>query len=307
MIISILLLPFRPEAMILLLFFVMYMAFMIVCAQSKSCPDGNSLQNSMNNSYISNDSAIAECTKNKWQYSKIDNQRDYNNNIQAIYGQFYFDDTIGITTESAPVATTKAFDERTPLVGAANGRPYEITIHTNVRQHANQHKGGALFPAQANMDSCSIDLGFAVKNSACLKKSAQQDSINDDQDEMEHENSWLSSKWILVPMFPLTLSLKVLTPLKFKNTCWTIWTFIVSIALIGALTYVSVWMVHLFGQAMGIPETVAGMTILSWGTGVPELIASIVLIRKTAQADMAICNTIGSNVIDASFCLSLPW
>lgn len=91
------------------------------------------------------------------------------------------------------------------------------------------------------------------------------------------------------------------------STCWTIWTFLVSIALIGALTYVSVWMVHLFGQAVGIPETVAGMTILSWGTGIPELIASIVLIRKTAQADMAICNTIGSNVIDASFCLSLPW
>lgn len=123
----------------------------------------------------------------------------------------------------------------------------------------------------------------------------------------EEHSDWISSNWILVPMFPLTLSMKVLMPGKFKTTFWTIWSFLISVALIGALTYVSVWMVHLLGQLLGIPDTVAGMTILSWGTGIPELIASIVLIRKTAEADMAISNTIGSNIIDVSFCLSLPW
>lgn len=124
--------------------------------------------------------------------------------------------------------------------------------------------------------------------------------------DFQHEN-WVSSRWILIPMLPLTLGLNILTPCKFKNTFWTIWTFLVSISLIGALTYISIWMVHMSSRVVGLPETIAGMTILSWGTGVPELIASIVLIKKTAQADMAICNTIGSNVIDVSFCLSVPW
>lgn len=186
--------------------------------------------------------------------------------------------------------------------------------------------------------SVSLDLGIAIKNSTCLvkdigknhfiagsscaldnkrKKQMKHVVDNDDDDDGggggggsgydDADDNWVRSNWILVPVLPLTLSMKALTPCKFKNTCWTIWTFLVSIALIGGLTYVSVWMVHLFGQSVGIPETVAGMTVLSWGTGIPELIASIVLIKKTAQADMAICNTIGSNVIDLSFCLSLPW
>lgn len=180
-------------------------------------------------------------------------------------------------------------------------------------------------------NSFSVDLGIAIKNSTCLLKSSEithdpvlfkknihqsalelqknqkQFNVNVELSEEQQHSDWISSNWILVPMFPLTLSMKVLMPGKFRTTFWTIWSFLISIGLIGALTYVAVWMVHLLGKLLGIPDTVAGMTILSWGTGIPELIASIVLIRKTAEADMAISNTIGSNVIDVSFCLSLPW
>ena len=275
------------------------MAFMIVCAQSKSPLDGNSLQNSLNNSYISNDSAIAECGGQKWQYNKIPdsgNNPDGNNNF---YGQYYFDPVIQIT-QSVPLPREN--DERTPLRLGLNHKNYENTGGLLGR------KPDLMYASQPNLDSCSIDLGIAVKNSACLvKRDTRMNSGSENPNFAHDENGWLNSKWIVLPLLPITLTLKLLTPLKFKNTCWTIWTFIVSVGLIGALTYISVWMVHLFGQAMGIPETVAGMTILSWGTGIPELIASVVLIKKTAQADMAICNTIGSNVIDASFCLSLPW
>ncbi|KAG9510875.1 Sodium/potassium/calcium exchanger 3 [Fragariocoptes setiger] len=122
------------------------------------------------------------------------------------------------------------------------------------------------------------------------------------------EDCWVTTKWIMVPMLPITVVMRLLTPFRQRrSTCTAVWTFIVSIVAIGMLTYVTVWMVHLFGQFMGLSETIAGITILSWGTGIPELIASIVLIKKTAQVDMAICNAIGSNVIDISFCLSLPW
>lgn len=186
-------------------------------------------------------------------------------------------------------------------------------------------------------DSFRLNLGIAIKNSSCLIKNNTDDVVvnfiaGNDKSSLDHranydvengskihnqimsndinhneESNWVSSKWILVPMFPLTLSMRVLMPRKLRSTFWTIWTFVISVTVIGGLTYVSVWMVHSLGQCLGIPETVAGMTILSWGTGVPELIASIVLIRKTAEADMAISNTIGSNVIDVSFCLSVPW
>lgn len=302
------------------------MAFMIFSAQmQKNCCD--SIQSSLTSSYISTDSAIAECnTSAKGAYQNAQKRNNnYNNSIRIdhqqqkpAYGQFC------LARDSNNNVTNKNYNtiinEKTPLVLATNDKfsTGQIIIPAeHLLPGYNQHefKFENFKSSQADLDSVSLNLGIAIKNSTCLVKNVDKDGHFDnngytkcDQNNNgDHEDNWVSSKWILVPMFPLTLSMKVLTPCKFKNTCWTIWTFLVSIALIGGLTYISVWMVHLFGQIVGIPETIAGMTILSWGTGIPELIASIVLIKKTAQADMAICNTIGSNVIDVSFCLSVPW
>jgi len=279
------------------------MAFMIFSANSsKNCSD--SIQSSLTSSYISTDSAIAECNgSDKSNQIESRHQRQQQQQHQ-IYGQFYL--AKGSDTKKN-YNNYPAVDERTPLVSAASKPSCQITISSPQNQNTIQTDRPLL--TEVALDSVSLDLGIAIKNSTCLVRDANNRfGYSDGCGKLnEHEENWVSSKWILVPMLPLTLSMKVLTPLKFKTTCWTIWTFLVSVALIGGLTYISVWMVHLFGKTVGIPETIAGMTILSWGTGIPELIASIVLIKKTAQADMAICNTIGSNVIDISFCLSLPW
>lgn len=308
------------------------MAFMIFRAQSKNYSD--STQNSLTSSYISStDSAIAECHET----SRNERKQTIRDQQQA-YGQFYFSDpsNFNSTTNRVVAITSKNYntiDEKTPLVKATKLneaiRKSDQISHlpiTNINQSYmdNNHiQIDDCLNSDVN-NSVSLDLGVAIKNSTCLAKNVVSSNVDHfsplnnggkmnfdgnkhQHEQLEHDENWVSSNWILLPMLPLTLSMKVLTPCKFKNTCWTIWTFLVSIALIGGLTYVSVWMVHLFGQTVGIPETIAGMTILSWGTGIPELIASIVLIKKTAQADMAICNTIGSNVIDISFCLSVPW
>lgn len=316
-----------------MLFFVLYMALMIFSAKSKTInqdearESSNSTPTQQNGSLMSSmtsaDSAIAECTligdkrHGPKQEPAAHQQRSYQNQPppqQQIYGEFYFarDDSLYPTQQlqqQQQQANYKTINERTPLVLAtATIRPQpanelRLDLGSNIKHNNNQQT--------LEQQLCNNSLDIAMKNSICLSKNdaflVSNKSKHYEFDDGFHDDNWVSSKWILVPMLPLTLSMKVLTPCKFKNTCWTIWTFLVSIALIGGLTYVSVWMVHLFGQTIGIPETVAGMTILSWGTGIPELIASIVLIKKTAQADMAICNTIGSNVIDVSFCLSLPW
>lgn len=288
---------------------------MIFCAQTKQDSRADSQQSSLTSSYISSaDSAIAGCgggLNNRLSKQK-QHQRDMANNQQHIYGQYSLAPATQCTNFLSQLDhdNVRTSSERTPLVTsgsmAQQNRSCEVNYQVYDSLYINPDRAPQLFMSEPNtMHGVSIDLGLAIKNSTCLVKNVE------DQDEINARNyddhNWLKSNWILLPMFPLTLSMKVLTPRKFKNTCWTIWTFIVSICLIGALTYVSVWMVHSLGQTLGIPETVAGMTILSWGTGIPELVASIVLIKKTAQADMALCNTIGSNVIDASFCLSLPW
>ncbi len=51
----------------------------------------------------------------------------------------------------------------------------------------------------------------------------------------------------------------------------------------------------------------AGLTFLAAGTSVPELISSVIVVKKAGLANMAICNSIGSNIFDILFCLGVPW
>ncbi|CAG2173639.1 unnamed protein product [Oppiella nova] len=124
--------------------------------------------------------------------------------------------------------------------------------------------------------------------------------------EVEDEADWIESnvfcKWFL---FPMTLLFKITLP-KPTKWCFVI-TFIVSIIWIGSLTYICVWMVTIIGYTLGLPDTVSGLTLLAAGTSVPELISSVLVVKKASQADMAICNSIGSNIFDILFCLGVPW
>jgi len=52
---------------------------------------------------------------------------------------------------------------------------------------------------------------------------------------------------------------------------------------------------------------VAGLTFLAAGTSVPELMSSVIVVKKAGLANMAICNSIGSNIFDILFCLGVPW
>lgn len=67
-----------------------------------------------------------------------------------------------------------------------------------------------------------------------------------------------------------------------------------------------VWMVAYCGYALGIPDTIMGLTFLAAGTSVPDTIASV-LVAKQGMGDMAVSNSIGSNVFDILLGLALPW
>jgi Ca2+/Na+ antiporter len=55
-----------------------------------------------------------------------------------------------------------------------------------------------------------------------------------------------------------------------------------------------------------MPDTVAGLTLLAAGTSLPEIVSGIIVTRK-GKGDMAISNSIGSNIFDILVCLALPW
>jgi len=83
-------------------------------------------------------------------------------------------------------------------------------------------------------------------------------------------------------------------------------TFVMSTVWIAAFSYIMVWMVCMIGYTLGIPDTIMGITFLAAGTSVPDTIASV-MVARNGYGDMAVSNSIGSNVFDILLGLGLPW
>uniref|UniRef100_A0A4W3GY88 Sodium/calcium exchanger membrane region domain-containing protein n=1 Tax=Callorhinchus milii TaxID=7868 RepID=A0A4W3GY88_CALMI len=64
--------------------------------------------------------------------------------------------------------------------------------------------------------------------------------------------------------------------------------------------------VTVIGYTLGIPDVIMGITFLAAGTSVPDCMASLIVARQ-GMGDMAVSNSVGSNVFDILVGLGLPW
>ncbi|RMB98806.1 hypothetical protein DUI87_25025 [Hirundo rustica rustica] len=87
---------------------------------------------------------------------------------------------------------------------------------------------------------------------------------------------------------------------------WFMLTFILSTLWIALFSYFMVWMVTVIGYTLGIPDVIMGITFLAAGTSVPDCMASLIVARQ-GLGDMAVSNTVGSNVFDILVGLGVPW
>ncbi|XP_035767393.1 sodium/potassium/calcium exchanger 3-like [Neolamprologus brichardi] len=113
-------------------------------------------------------------------------------------------------------------------------------------------------------------------------------------------------KWLV--MWPLSLLLFFTVPNCGKRR-WERWfmvSFFTATIWIAGLSYIMVWMVTVIGFTLGIPDVIMGITFLAAGTSVPDCMASVIVARQ-GLGDMAISNSIGSNVFDILVGLGLPW
>ncbi len=85
-----------------------------------------------------------------------------------------------------------------------------------------------------------------------------------------------------------------------------VWAFIVSIALIVALSYALVESTIVFSAGIGIPPVIVALTLLAAGTSAPDLMASLDVARE-GRGGMAVANAVGSNTFDLLVGLALPW
>jgi len=60
------------------------------------------------------------------------------------------------------------------------------------------------------------------------------------------------------------------------------------------------------GYTVGIADTVMGLTLIAFGVSLPDVIASLIVVRE-GLGDMAVSNAVGSNVFDILICLGVPW
>ncbi|KAM6939991.1 sodium/potassium/calcium exchanger 3 [Xenentodon cancila] len=113
-------------------------------------------------------------------------------------------------------------------------------------------------------------------------------------------------RWLV--MWPLSLLLFFTVP-NCSQRRWERWfmvSFITATMWIAGLSYIMVWMVTVIGFTLGIPDVIMGITFLAAGTSVPDCMASVIVARQ-GLGDMAISNSIGSNVFDILVGLGLPW
>ncbi len=93
---------------------------------------------------------------------------------------------------------------------------------------------------------------------------------------------------------------------KQRHTQFYVRIFITSIVTIGLLSWALVEIVIRVSNILEIPETFIALTLVAFGTSVPDLITSIIMARQGRGA-MAIADALGSNIFDILFGFGLPW
>lgn len=113
-------------------------------------------------------------------------------------------------------------------------------------------------------------------------------------------------KWVIT--WPLGVLLYCTVPncVQPRWHRWFMATFVASTLWIAVFSYLMVWMVTIISSTLGIPDYIMGITFLAAGTSVPDCMASLIVARQ-GLGDMAVSNSIGSNIFDILLGLGFPW
>jgi len=85
-----------------------------------------------------------------------------------------------------------------------------------------------------------------------------------------------------------------------------IFSLVMSIAYVAVFSEIALLLTHRISDGLNIPHAIAGVTLLALGAQIPDTITSVAL-AKNGHADAAVCNAIGSQVINITLGSGLPW
>jgi len=127
-----------------------------------------------------------------------------------------------------------------------------------------------------------------------LPHSDKQNPFNEEEE--EEDPAW--KKYF--KLFDIILE-KLFAPKRFYGT-----NFLISVILIAGLSWALVESAVVISYALNIPKYIIGLTILAFGTSVPDMMSSIIVARQ-GRGGMAVSNALGSNIFDILIGLGLPW
>ncbi|XP_029374601.1 sodium/potassium/calcium exchanger 3 [Echeneis naucrates] len=113
-------------------------------------------------------------------------------------------------------------------------------------------------------------------------------------------------KWVITWPLGLLLYFTVPNCVLPRWHRWFMVTFVASTLWIAIFSYLMVWMVTIISFTLDIPDYIMGITFLAAGTSVPDCMASLIVARQ-GMGDMAVSNSIGSNIFDILLGLGFPW
>ncbi|XP_003744598.1 uncharacterized protein LOC100902645 [Galendromus occidentalis] len=112
--------------------------------------------------------------------------------------------------------------------------------------------------------------------------------------------------WIFY--LPFLLLFVFTIPNCLRTTCrkFFVVALCMSVFYITIASYLLVWMISVIGFTLDIPDAAMGLTFLAIGVTLPDVVISVLIIRK-GHPDMAISNAIASNIVEILVGLALPW
>ncbi|KAI9542325.1 hypothetical protein NQZ68_020672 [Dissostichus eleginoides] len=178
-------------------------------------------------------------------------------------------------------------------------------------------RGGSTSNSLKRSGSCGVENGG--KTPAIVDaESGEKPGVEVCQTEEEDEEDGIFSpvripgtwcgrvKWLI--KWPLGLLLYCTVPncIRPRWHRWFMVTFLASTLWIAIFSYLMVWMVTIISYTLDIPDYIMGITFLAAGTSVPDCMASLIVARQ-GMGDMAVSNSIGSNIFDILLGLGFPW
>ncbi|XP_053567980.1 sodium/potassium/calcium exchanger 3 [Bombina bombina] len=219
------------------------------------------------------------------------------------------------------MASRMLINERQRLINTrayANGES-EVSIKIPIK-HSVENGTGPGNPTERNANGTRRDEDVAEAGNETENENEDNENNENDEEEEEEDDDndgpftpfdipngkANKAKWMI--SWPLCLLLYFTVPncAKPRWEKWFMVTFASSSIWIAAFSYVMVWMVTIIGFTLGIPDVIMGITFLAAGTSVPDCMASLIVARQ-GMGDMAVSNSIGSNVFDILIGLGLPW